>query len=180
MKTDFVLNRFYDGICLWEEGSSTPILHSWWARYFTLSISRFPPEIRESFGGETEKPKDENVKEEDNTHVRRSSRKLGSPDVSGMSKSEQEDGFASPKSSATNESSDKRSPNNDPETKLHLCSHKMKALKDILTSGKKINTQAVSLLLTAQSQVQFVKRRSTIGDYSIEYKRSRKSKDSDS
>lgn len=70
-----------------------------------------------------------------------------------------------------------------PITKLHLCSQKMKDLKDVLTSGKKINSQAVSLLLTAQSQVHFVKRRSNVAsEYNIEYnenKRVRKSRDYD-
>nr|CAB3227494.1 menin-like [Phallusia mammillata] len=172
----FDVIRFYDGVCLWEEGSSTPILHSWWARYFTLSVSRFPSVVRESYADDPEKQDDGNL-------LRRSSRSLGSPSInseaSSSSTCEKEDKFTSPKISATGESSCKQ-PTNEPETKLLLRSHKMKALKDILTSGKKINTQAVGLLLTAQSQVQFVKRRSTVGDYSIEYKRSRKSKDLES
>lgn len=40
------LLRFYDGICEWEEGSSTPVLHVGWAQYFTFSLQRFDPQVR--------------------------------------------------------------------------------------------------------------------------------------
>lgn len=44
----FILNihRFYDGICRWEEGSQTPILHIGWAKPLVTTISRFDYDIR--------------------------------------------------------------------------------------------------------------------------------------
>ncbi|XP_033628737.1 menin-like [Asterias rubens] len=39
--------RFYDGICLWEEGSTTPVLHITWAKRFIASLTRFNADIRE-------------------------------------------------------------------------------------------------------------------------------------
>lgn len=38
--------RFYDGICQWEEGSHTPILHIGWAKQLCFSISKFDYDIR--------------------------------------------------------------------------------------------------------------------------------------
>lgn len=41
------LLRFYDGICMWEEGSSTPVLHVGWAQQFVYCLGKFDPEVRE-------------------------------------------------------------------------------------------------------------------------------------
>lgn len=38
--------RFYDGICQWEEGSQTPILHIGWAKPLVTTIARFDCDIR--------------------------------------------------------------------------------------------------------------------------------------
>lgn len=38
--------RFYDGICYWEQGSTTPILHIGWVKPLVTTISRFDCEIR--------------------------------------------------------------------------------------------------------------------------------------
>lgn len=40
------LLRFYDGICQWEEGSLTPILHIGWAKPLVSTISKFDYDIR--------------------------------------------------------------------------------------------------------------------------------------
>ena len=40
------LLRFYDGICKWEEGSPTPVLHVGWATYLVQSLSRFDSQVR--------------------------------------------------------------------------------------------------------------------------------------
>ncbi|CAD7078982.1 unnamed protein product [Hermetia illucens] len=40
------LLRFYDGICQWEEGSLTPILHIGWAKPLVNNISKFDYDIR--------------------------------------------------------------------------------------------------------------------------------------
>lgn len=38
--------KFYDGICEWEEGSSTPVLHITWATHMLTSLSKFDPNTR--------------------------------------------------------------------------------------------------------------------------------------
>lgn len=38
--------RFYDGICKWEECSSTPVLHVGWAKNLVFSLSKFDNKIR--------------------------------------------------------------------------------------------------------------------------------------
>lgn len=38
--------KFYDGICEWEEGSSTPVLHITWATHMLTSLSKFEPNTR--------------------------------------------------------------------------------------------------------------------------------------
>ncbi|XP_046372748.2 menin-like [Haliotis rufescens] len=38
--------RFYDGICEWEEGSSTPVLHVGWAQHLVYTLSKFDPRVR--------------------------------------------------------------------------------------------------------------------------------------
>lgn len=40
------LLRFYDGLCSWEEGSSTPVLHIGWTKPLVSIISKFPHSIR--------------------------------------------------------------------------------------------------------------------------------------
>ncbi|XP_058790079.1 menin [Phymastichus coffea] len=40
------LLRFYDGICHWEEGANTPVLHIGWARPLVNTISKFDASIR--------------------------------------------------------------------------------------------------------------------------------------
>ncbi|XP_006817641.1 menin-like, partial [Saccoglossus kowalevskii] len=39
--------QFYDGICQWEEGSCTPVLHIGWAKHFITCIAKFSPRVRE-------------------------------------------------------------------------------------------------------------------------------------
>lgn len=38
--------KFYDNICRWEEGSSTPVLHFGWAKCFVATILKFSPNVR--------------------------------------------------------------------------------------------------------------------------------------
>lgn len=42
----FSPTRFYDGICQWEEGSQTPILHIGWAKPLVSTIAKFDYDIR--------------------------------------------------------------------------------------------------------------------------------------
>lgn len=45
------LLRFYDGICKWEEGSPTPVLHVGWATFLVQSLGRFEGQVRGSCTG---------------------------------------------------------------------------------------------------------------------------------
>ena len=45
------LLRFYDGICKWEEGSPTPVLHVGWATFLVQSLGRFEGQVRGSCAG---------------------------------------------------------------------------------------------------------------------------------
>ena len=38
--------KFYDGLCEWEEGSSTPVLHITWARHMLSSLYKFDSTVR--------------------------------------------------------------------------------------------------------------------------------------
>lgn len=38
--------KFYDNICVWEEGSSTPVLHIGWAKNFVATVLKFSSFIR--------------------------------------------------------------------------------------------------------------------------------------
>nr|CAG4643119.1 EOG090X0424 [Ilyocryptus agilis] len=69
------LLRFYDGICQWEEGSCTPVLHIGWAKPLVNTISKFDAEVRRHvaiFCSETNdeegEVKDQNVNESKGTN----------------------------------------------------------------------------------------------------------------
>nr|3RE2_A Chain A, Predicted protein [Nematostella vectensis] len=89
--------QFYDGICLWEEGSPTPVLHADWAKKLVQSIGKFAPECRSAFNANTDT--------------------------------------------------------------LSLRSAKMREMKNLITTSGKLNTSAMKLQLTAQSQVNVPKSR---------------------
>nr|XP_037272494.1 menin-like isoform X2 [Rhipicephalus microplus] len=63
------LLRFYDGLCAWEEGSATPVLHIGWARPLVGTIAKFPASVRSavsvhaSTGDEEEGAKQKNNKD---------------------------------------------------------------------------------------------------------------------
>lgn len=61
------LLRFYDGICEWEEGSQTPVLHVGWAKFMCFSLSRFDPSVRQGMDvhAEGEEDEEENGDEEE-------------------------------------------------------------------------------------------------------------------
>lgn len=40
------LLEFYDGICEWEEGSATPVLHIGWAKALFNTIAKFDAHVR--------------------------------------------------------------------------------------------------------------------------------------
>merc|ERR1712141_97092 len=104
------LIRFYDGICCWEEGSPTPVLHIGWAKPMVASFSKFDAVVRNQlkFSGALNSDEDE------------SNSKSASPGIL---------------------------------TKMELQSAKMIGLKELLCS-EKMNTSAIQLQLTAQSQTE--------------------------
>ncbi|XP_055840071.1 menin isoform X2 [Episyrphus balteatus] len=59
--------RFYDGVCQWEEESSTPILHIGWAKPLVNTISKFDYDIRSQVVinvlDECENPNSEDIKQ---------------------------------------------------------------------------------------------------------------------
>ena len=57
--------RFYDGLCSWEEGSPTPILHIGWAKPMVTTISKFDPQVRRLASGEEENSSSEEEAEEE-------------------------------------------------------------------------------------------------------------------
>jgi len=40
--------RFYDGLCCWEEGSATPVLHIGWAKHMVATCAKFDARVRYS------------------------------------------------------------------------------------------------------------------------------------
>nr|XP_018897521.1 PREDICTED: menin [Bemisia tabaci] len=197
------LLRFYDGICQWEEGSPTPVLHIGWAKPLVNTISKFDADVRSQVvilgQGIVDEDSDENCNVSqngdkskqllnnnnycdvtDNVTCEELSSDLGTEkDSNGMhpglvaltaacgEKILNRDfllqGDGEPFVGST---SDIAGTSTDPagtedvlnetcrQPKLILHSQKMRGLKELLLS-EKLNTHAISLQLTAQSQVQF-------------------------
>ncbi|KAL0267364.1 UNVERIFIED_CONTAM: hypothetical protein PYX00_009653 [Menopon gallinae] len=59
------LLRFYDGICRWEEGSQTPVLHIGWAKHLVHTISKFDASVRAQVIIELSNEADENCNTRD-------------------------------------------------------------------------------------------------------------------
>lgn len=59
------LLRFYDGICQWEEGSQTPVLHIGWAKPLVHTISKFDADVRAQVIIEESHDADENFNTKD-------------------------------------------------------------------------------------------------------------------
>uniref|UniRef100_T1HZF3 Menin n=1 Tax=Rhodnius prolixus TaxID=13249 RepID=T1HZF3_RHOPR len=201
------LLRFYDGICQWEEGSQTPVLHIGWAKPLVNTISKFDSEVRGRIEmldvGSSESAA---AAEEHSTSLNNNDEELvltttglsladtldpkiraltaacgerilnrqfllqggGEPFVPGEPEDEATtsapcDGSGDPSSSGdasgkksgevSDSGADGASKQKLASPKLVLYSHKMRGLKDLLL-GEKLNTHAISLQLTAQSQVQ--------------------------
>lgn len=138
------LLRFYDGICKWEEGSQTPILHIGWAKPLVGTISKFDAEVRAQVNIICSPDSDEH-KEEPNE----------------SSASEKKEGQESNDNDKWNNNADNTemsvreqltaAVNSRPRVTLY--SHKMAALKPLLLA-ERLNTHALQLQLTAQSQLQ--------------------------
>ncbi|XP_050346807.1 menin [Nymphalis io] len=135
------LLRFYDGICKWEEGSQTPILHIGWAKPLVSTISKFDAEVRAQVNiicspnnGEATETSQKSDKTDDNDEKNNDSWNNNSENTE-MTVREQ-------LTAAVNS-----------RPRVTLYSHKMAALKPLLLA-ERLNTHALQLQLTAQSQLQ--------------------------
>lgn len=135
--------RFYDGICKWEEGSQTPILHIGWAKPLVSTISKFDAEVRSQVHiicspDDGEQPEDsqkpENADEKEDKEME-NDRWNNNSENAELSVREQ-------LTAAVNS-----------RPRVTLYSHKMAALKPLLLA-ERLNTHALQLQLTAQSQLQ--------------------------
>lgn len=211
------LLRFYDGICKWEEGSPTPVLHVGWATYLVQSLSRFEAQVRQKVSIITKEPEsqDEDDQASDNPAEgrRRVPRRESKQDEPGSSpppapptsppappaptaqpkkvgeaggRRRSSQGVRSGDSEGKPKSPSPEPPLSPPQQQtppvspvgpvVVFQSEKMKGMKELLCAAK-VNSSAIKLQLTAQSQVQMKRQKSTPpGDYSMSFlKRQRKS-----
>ncbi|XP_075693577.1 menin isoform X2 [Rhinoderma darwinii] len=154
------LLRFYDGICKWEEDSPTPVLHVGWATFLVQSLGRFDSQVRQQI---TMVNSDSTNEDDDSDDTRRrAARRDSRPEepVQPRPPSEQK---------GVNTACTQ-------ELTLSFQSQKMKGMKELLVAAK-VNSSAIKLQLTAQSQVQPKRARGPgARDYNLGYlKRQRKS-----
>lgn len=177
--------RFYDGICKWEEESQTPILHIGWAKPLVSTISKFDADVRAQVNivcfdetsdesAEANTKDEKNIKSQDSTSTNdgndknANGTKKSDSDASLGEKKELDDKslipptLGNPSDNPVKELGEEMEAvaNSHPTTVLY--SHKMKGLKDLLLA-EKLNTHAISLHLTAQSQV-FVNKKQKVGE----------------
>ncbi|XP_001952417.2 menin [Acyrthosiphon pisum] len=182
----------YDGLCLWEEDGTTPVLHIKWAKHFINSISKFDDSVRTRLI--ILEPKDsENdsgvLQDYHDTNMNNNNRPLPKeilntiPGTEEETKSELHPGIKAltaacserilnrefllqgggepfvgssdelpiPTSTPQAPTLETTLKDDEPETKIELKSKKMRSMKDLLIA-KKLNTQAISLQMSAQSQ----------------------------
>ncbi|XP_015591648.1 menin [Cephus cinctus] len=208
------LLRFYDGICQWEEGANTPVLHIGWARPLVNTISKFDASIRaqvviDCYDADSKQEEEKTRKREatpeeslnnnnnnNNNNSYCKTKERGStardliksleskvpanpapmhPSIQALTAACSEkilnrdyllqgggEPFVAPPEDTLPPAPSTSQENLDPEVetdsenekpRITLYSQKMKGLKDLLLA-EKLNTHAISLQLTAQSQVQ--------------------------
>lgn len=186
------LLRFYDGICQWEEDSPTPVLHIGWAQPLVSTISKFDHEVRCQIVI-TNAPENNNNNSLCSTFEGKAKALVSDleseitnldsldPKIKALTAACGErilnrdyllqgggEPFVGDSEASTSAVKIEKSP-----PKLILFSRKMRGLKDLLLA-EKLNTQAISLQLTAQSQVQFNKKGSKDEPIGSRPKRSRR------
>ncbi|XP_061091323.1 menin [Conger conger] len=204
------LLRFYDGICKWEEGSPTPVLHVGWATYLVQSLSRFDAQVRQKVSIVTREPEpldDDDQSSEDPREGRRRGprreskvedppppsappvappaqtappKKVGGGEGGGRRRSG--GGAARAGDAEARQRGASPSPTPPPQQPppaggpvVAFQSEKMKGMKELLSAAK-VNSSAIKLQLTAQSQVQMKRQKpAAAGDYTLSFmKRQRK------
>ncbi|XP_069824308.1 menin [Dendropsophus ebraccatus] len=156
------LLRFYDGICKWEEDSPTPVLHVGWATFLVQSLGRFDAQVRQQVTLVNSDSANEDEDSDDNR--RRAPRRESRPG----------EPLQPPQRSTTEQKEEDTE--STPDLTLSFQSQKMKGMKELLVAAK-VNSSAIKLQLTAQSQVQPKRARGPgARDYNLGYlKRQRKS-----
>ncbi|XP_076144640.1 menin isoform X1 [Alosa pseudoharengus] len=221
------LLRFYDGICKWEEGSPTPVLHVGWATYLVQSLSRFDAQVRQKVSiitKEAETQDDDDQSSDDPREGRRRGPRRESkldeqPQAlppgqmpsggqtpvpppaqqtnaaaaattakkiadGGARRRSSQGGArgAEPSEAKTRASTPSPTPSCTQQAVglgagpvVTFTSEKMKGMKELLSAAK-VNSSAIKLQLTAQSQVQLKRQKpSASGDYTLSFmKRPRK------
>ncbi|XP_056383423.1 menin isoform X2 [Hyla sarda] len=156
------LLRFYDGICKWEEDSPTPVLHVGWATFLVQSLGRFDAQVRQQVTLVNSDSANEDEDSDDNR--RRAARRESRP------------GEPVQPLQRPNPEQKEEEPEGAQDLTLSFQSQKMKGMKELLVAAK-VNSSAIKLQLTAQSQVQPKRARGPgARDYNLGYlKRQRKS-----
>ncbi|KOB78566.1 Menin [Operophtera brumata] len=129
-----LIPQFYDGICKWEEGSQTPILHIGWAKPLVSTISKFDAEVRAQVHIICKPDTGDDMDNEAEEKETENNGNWSSTENPEMSVREQ-------LTAAVNS-----------RPKVTLYSHKMAALKPLLLA-ERLNSNALQLQLTAQSQL---------------------------
>lgn len=137
--------RFYDGICKWEEGSQTPILHIGWAKPLVSTISKFDAEVRAQVHIICSSDSDELKEKEE------SKEKSGAENNEGSGNENEKWNNNSDNTEMSVREQLTAAVNSRPRVTLY--SQKMAALKPLLLA-ERLNTHALQLQLTAQSQLQ--------------------------
>ncbi|XP_075225857.1 menin 1 [Lycorma delicatula] len=192
------LLRFYDGICQWEEGSQTPVLHIGWAKPLVNTISKFDAEVRtqvvilgrgliesednkddmKEVGGDLLNNNNDCCKTREGDLISSLESKVKDckqvglhPSIEALTAACSErilnrdfllQGGGEPfvggsEFAGTSSGAEVLKIETALQPKLILHSQKMRGLKDLLLA-EKLNTHAISLQLTAQSQVQVGKK----------------------
>ncbi|XP_050673883.1 menin [Leptidea sinapis] len=138
------LLRFYDGICKWEEGSQTPILHIGWAKPLVSTISKFDAEVRAQVNI---------VCDTDSGKIGDETKTLADIESEGKDFQESNDSWNNKVSDNKMSVREQLTAAVNSRPKVTLYSHKMAALKPLLLA-ERLNTHALQLQLTAQSQLQ--------------------------
>ncbi|XP_058678337.1 menin [Ammospiza caudacuta] len=204
------LLRFYDGICRWEEGSPTPVLHVGWATFLVQSLGRFDGQVRQQVTLLSEDPTppetDVGGPEDPRDCRRRGPRRESKPEEPPTPKKASErrppparaprpeeppppppPGPAPPPAQAPPTAPAQAPPTPaappaapptpaapPPGPVLRFRSQKMRGMKELLRAAK-VNSSAIKLQLTAQSQVQPRRPRAPPGAYPLPFlKRPRK------
>lgn len=200
------LLRFYDGLCAWEENSSTPVLHIGWAKPLVSTMAKFPHHVRarveirveladmfddndevsgsnhgSEFGdgegsddgkvltiGERRRKRAASFGSRDQLPLRNVINNSNSPATSAAHPGDNKEKHEVVVANGVGYYAAKKAESIDDELEVWvvLGSKKMAGLKNLLTSDK-LNTSAIQLQLTAQSQVNLANKRTSVNSMTL-------------